>query len=65
MRHDNIRNTLAYFIREAKCKDVRVEQMPSSRSHRYIRNMRKQRKACTKKESDIFTIILSKFILII
>ena len=25
MRHDNIRDTLAYFIREAKCKDVRVE----------------------------------------
>ena len=25
MRHDNIKDTLAYFIQEAKCKDVRVE----------------------------------------
>ena len=25
MRHDSIRDTLAYFLREAKCKDVRVE----------------------------------------
>ena len=25
MRHDSIRDTLAYFLREAKCKDVRIE----------------------------------------
>ena len=25
MRHDNIRHTLSYFIREGKCKDVTVE----------------------------------------
>ena len=28
MRHDSIRDTLAYFLREAKCKDVRVEPPP-------------------------------------
>jgi hypothetical protein len=25
MRHDNIRDTIAYFLREAQCRDVRVE----------------------------------------
>ena len=25
MRHDNIRDTVAYFFRKAKCKDVRDE----------------------------------------
>ena len=39
MRQDNIRDTLAYFIPEAKCKDVRVSETTFSETTFRIDNI--------------------------